>query len=408
MSPERTKKWTEPKANKQERKVAVVYYLSRNGQLDHPHFIEVSLSSSEGLYLRDVINRLNTLRGKGMAAMYTWSSKRSYKNGFVWHDLSENDFIYPAHGHEYILKGSELLKPCSNNTEPLETSSKEGSQSSSPEKPSNDVLNSSPAYPSFRKPHRRNPSWSSFDLNEYKVYKAEAMAETSFKAAADASTQTDEKRRKGRENLNRGVSTEEDNNNEVPFANFSSELCREEISPPPSSSSPSSDFKENPTETLESLIRSDFRTASREPEVQVDMVSNVKVGKASSVLMQLISCGSISVKDYGVNLLTHGKPKLAPRDSNQVRELEYVAESGRFNGVSLEDKEYFSGSVFESNKERGSDEMLQSLKRSSSYNADRCSKSEIGEREIEGGRAKCIPRKLKSGKREHNDAMHKV
>ena len=102
--------WTEPNR----RKVSVVYYLSRNGQLEHPHFIEVPLFSSEGLFLRgsadsrislfllhflgdpngsygfhfffflsysssshsDVINRLNNLRGKGMASMYCWSAKR--------------------------------------------------------------------------------------------------------------------------------------------------------------------------------------------------------------------------------------------------------------------------------------------------------------------------------------------
>lgn len=34
------------------RKVPVLYYLSRNGQLEHPHLIEVPLSSSHGLYLR--------------------------------------------------------------------------------------------------------------------------------------------------------------------------------------------------------------------------------------------------------------------------------------------------------------------------------------------------------------------
>ena len=34
---------------------------------------------------------------------------RSYKNGFVWHDLSENDRILPAHGNEFVLKGSELF-----------------------------------------------------------------------------------------------------------------------------------------------------------------------------------------------------------------------------------------------------------------------------------------------------------
>lgn len=35
---------------------------------------------------------------------------RSYKNGFVWHDLSEDDLILPAHGNEYVLKGSELFE----------------------------------------------------------------------------------------------------------------------------------------------------------------------------------------------------------------------------------------------------------------------------------------------------------
>lgn len=83
--------------------VSVVYYLSRNGHLQHPHFIQVPLSSSNGLYLRgiylvllhsiffdyfllipewilvfalDVMNRLNILRGNGMPYMYSWSSKR--------------------------------------------------------------------------------------------------------------------------------------------------------------------------------------------------------------------------------------------------------------------------------------------------------------------------------------------
>ena len=52
-SPERTKVWSEPKLKgSAERKVPVVYYLSRNGQLEHPHFMEVPLSSPEGLFLR--------------------------------------------------------------------------------------------------------------------------------------------------------------------------------------------------------------------------------------------------------------------------------------------------------------------------------------------------------------------
>lgn len=114
VSPGRAKVWTEKSPKYfQNRKVPVVYYLSRNRQLEHPHFIEVPLSSPEGLYLRgnseagatfffpffppprpssfpslvfhllrmrfvlaDVIDRLNVLRGRGMASMYSWSSKR--------------------------------------------------------------------------------------------------------------------------------------------------------------------------------------------------------------------------------------------------------------------------------------------------------------------------------------------
>ncbi|GMP88780.1 hypothetical protein CsSME_00040633 [Camellia sinensis var. sinensis] len=113
VSPERAKVWTERSPKYQQiRKVPVVYYLCRNRQLEHPHFIEVPLSSPDGLYLKDVIDRLNVLRGKGMAYMYSWSCKRSYKNGFVWHDLSEHDLIFPAHGSEYVLKGSELFQEC--------------------------------------------------------------------------------------------------------------------------------------------------------------------------------------------------------------------------------------------------------------------------------------------------------
>lgn len=37
---------------------------------------------------------------------------RSYKNGYVWNDLAENDIIYPAEGAEYVLKGSELIEGC--------------------------------------------------------------------------------------------------------------------------------------------------------------------------------------------------------------------------------------------------------------------------------------------------------
>ena len=33
-------------------RAAVVYYLYRNHHLEHPHFMEVTLASPQGLYLR--------------------------------------------------------------------------------------------------------------------------------------------------------------------------------------------------------------------------------------------------------------------------------------------------------------------------------------------------------------------
>ncbi|KAK9678633.1 hypothetical protein RND81_11G224400 [Saponaria officinalis] len=91
-------------------KVQVVYYLTRNGHLEHPHYIEVSHLVTQPLRLKDVIERLTLLRGKALPCQYSWSCKRSYKNGYVWNDLTENDAIYAADGSEYVLKGSELIQ----------------------------------------------------------------------------------------------------------------------------------------------------------------------------------------------------------------------------------------------------------------------------------------------------------
>ena len=61
VSPERAKVWTEksPKYH-QSLKVPVIYYLCRNRQLEHPHFMEVPLSSPDGLYLRGRLNNGKT------------------------------------------------------------------------------------------------------------------------------------------------------------------------------------------------------------------------------------------------------------------------------------------------------------------------------------------------------------
>ncbi|KAK9134324.1 hypothetical protein Syun_013654 [Stephania yunnanensis] len=45
-----------------------------------------------------------------MPSLYSWSCKRSYKNGFVWSHEEENDVIHQCEGAEYVLKGSGLIE----------------------------------------------------------------------------------------------------------------------------------------------------------------------------------------------------------------------------------------------------------------------------------------------------------
>ncbi|KAG5058330.1 hypothetical protein JHK86_013326 [Glycine max] len=112
-SPDRAKICRMNQKVKPFRKVQVVYYLSRNGLLEHPHFMELTLLSNQPLRLKDVFDRLMALRGSGMPLQYSWSSKRNYKSGYVWYDLGLKDIIHPAEGGEYVLKGSELVEGCS-------------------------------------------------------------------------------------------------------------------------------------------------------------------------------------------------------------------------------------------------------------------------------------------------------
>ncbi|XVE59018.1 hypothetical protein DITRI_Ditri05aG0010700 [Diplodiscus trichospermus] len=449
VSPERAKVWTEksPKYYQHNRKVPVVYYLCRNRQLEHPHFIEVPLSSPDGLYLRDVIERLNNLRGRGMASLYSWSCKRSYRNGFVWNDLSEDDLILPAHGNEYVLKGSELFEESSSDRfspvgnsirlqnlkqlpEPQSSSRSQDDSSSSSSmngkrtKHSQDDELSSPVYhptpgSSGASPESRygkNSSWGcSLSLTEYKVYKSDGLA--------DASTQTEENmsRPKTRETCTRGVSTDDgllepecntNFQNQVPntFLKDNSEICRNSVSPALSTSSASSSGGK--TETLESLIRADaskinsFRILEEE---EIRMPTNARL-KATSMLMQLISCGSISVKDHSFGLVPTYRPRFSHSKFSSplfpasvvLGDLDCLSENPRLMGLRLEDKEYFSGSLIETKMLRGDGNTT--LKRSSSYNADRTCKeldSAEDKEDLNSGHTKCIPRSIKSSLSKH-------
>ncbi|OIT19939.1 PREDICTED: protein UPSTREAM OF FLC-like [Nicotiana attenuata] len=271
ITPERNMIWIEPKP-KAFKTVPVIYYLCRNGQLEHPHFIEVPFSSSDGLYLIDVLNQLNLLRGKGMAYLFSWSCKRSYKNGYVWHDLSENELIHPTNGHDYVLKGSELL----------ETSMSSRFSEISRSDHLDENRDSSCSTTAIMR--RRNQSWSSFEnpRQEYSVvYKCESGREIAGKfnssAAADAATQTEEKQRNG------GGTVREQENKSV-------ELSREELSPPLSMDSSDGIDGGSGSKGVDQTAENEFSSGGRM--------------RASRVVMQLITCGSSTSVDCS---MTKGK-----------------------------------------------------------------------------------------------------
>ncbi|CAN0916480.1 Protein SOSEKI 3 [Linum grandiflorum] len=431
LSPDRAKVWTErsPKYH-QNRRVPVVYYLCRNRQLEHPHFIEVPISSPDGLYLRDVIEKLNVLRGRGMASMYSWSSKRSYKSGFVWHDLSEDDLILPAHGNEYVLKGSELFEDTNPDHSALVGTIKTKNPKQLPEPPSSrsqeDSSSSSSMYGKETKqsqeeeeedelspPARlacssslspesgvgKNSSWNgSLGLTEYKVYKSDRVVHTS--------TQTDEEVSKA-VTCTRGVSTDDGTLEKHENSSFS----------PPASTSGASNSSSGRTETLESLIRADankinsFRILEEE---DVRMSANPRL-KATNVLMQLISCGSVSVKDHSFGHIPTYKPRFShskygsPLLSSSILlgELESLSDHPRLMSMRLEDKEYFSGSLIES-KLLNEEAKRSTLKRSSSYNsASKSNPSKDTEESTSAVRSKCIPLPMKVSLSKHSPTSDK-
>ncbi|XP_073011800.1 protein SOSEKI 3-like [Typha latifolia] len=445
-SPERTKVWSEPPPKQpslhQGKRIPVVYYLCQNRRLEHPHFIEVPLSSPDGLYLRDVINRLNVLRGKGIASMYSWSCKRSYKNGFVWHDLSEDDLVLPARGNEYILKGSELLdrsppdqqhhglsspknenlkhqqEGCSSYSSspivikeakvsppaasPPISSLRENEQCCTPNSGS-----SGDCSPDIRERNAPSSGTSSPSLTEYKVYKPFV--------AHDVSTQTDDKGNKTLppEIRIKRVSTDDEPSdpefqehylNRTPRLKEWSEIV--EASPPPTSSSALSG---GTVDTLESLIRAEvskrnsFRTLAEE-EFYVPEGAKLK---APNLLMQLITCGAISVKGHrSIDLVPTYRPRftqmcypsqafsspMTPGDSDHISNTPRVTR--------LRPKaEYFSGSLLETKIQEGAGRRVPTLERSSSVSEDRTYRIPGLKRDTESSahsaNSKCLPQMIK-------------
>ncbi|RWW09660.1 hypothetical protein GW17_00026841 [Ensete ventricosum] len=316
-------------------RAAVVYYLSRNGHLEHPHFMEVPLSSSSsGLYLRGVcvcvcvganehsslwylVPELLCVLLLQMSSTVSMSSEdepcfaflrfRSYRNGYVWQDLSEDDFIHPVHGNEYVLKGTELLHLNS-------SSSSCGSQQLSLSSSTSSKCVQEDSAASFSR--RKQATMSSF-------YKSNTSAETTA-SSTDASTQTEEHNKQQRRAPVAEVKRRENSKSvTVAVKHVATELSRDEVSPPPSSSSP------------ETLIKADGRCIMAvRPEEKGWSVGGCFSGrvKASAVLMHLISCGSMSAKANGLSLM----PQYSGRRLDRAESMGHMPS---FRSMSLEEKE---------------------------------------------------------------------
>ncbi|KAI0500569.1 hypothetical protein KFK09_018783 [Dendrobium nobile] len=385
VSPERSKVWMEPSPKHQMQrqqggKVPVVYYLCKNRHLEHPHFIEVPLSSPLGLYLKDVINRLVVLRGKRMPKMYSWSCKRSYKNGFVWQDLSEDDLILPAHGNEYILKGSELLdqtppdrlQDTGNNSrlqkyvppqQDQSTCSRALEASSSYSSPVSTVREGkSPSPP----PHTTPPPQE--DDNPIPLHQS-SSPETSFPSfgecrafmlsgAQDASTQTEERgerREQEPSTQTTSFSTGDDLTNVIQhnLGTTSNDVIKKEISPSRTPSSASSGTK---IDTLESLIRAEVNKINSFRIIEEEELVPTKVKmKRTNALLQLLTCGSTFVKDHhSFGFIPTYKPRflkmsLGPTfpSSMTLRELDYMSGSSRVMRLGTERRTSFSRNLAE-------------------------------------------------------------
>ncbi|EOA20739.1 hypothetical protein CARUB_v10001062mg [Capsella rubella] len=360
------------------RRVQVVYYLTRNGHLEHPHFIEVISPVNQPLRLRDVMNRLTVLRGKCMTSQYAWSCKRSYKNGFVWNDLAANDVIYPSDCAEYVLKGSEIsdkFQEVHSLSGPIQ------------EAPKSRLLRSKP------KPQNRRTSYDESELyagaeeeeeeedGEYELYEEK----TSY-----TSSTTPQSR------CSRGVSTE---------------------------TIESTEQKPNLSKLTEqdSQVRSASSELTRsnpvvEPRRRVDVSTRVEDGDPvepgsgrGSIWLQMISCGHIATKYYAPSVTNPRQKEESLRKGvlckNIVKKtvvdderemIRFMSENPRFGNPQAEEKEYFSGSIVESaSQERVTVEP--SLRRSNSFKEERSKIVEMADEtkkkeERSMVKVKCIPR----------------
>ncbi|KAH9295894.1 hypothetical protein KI387_039482, partial [Taxus chinensis] len=375
---------------------------------------------------------------------------RSYKSGYVWNDLSEEDIICPADGVEYVLKGSELFEGCSekyqeatsnktSNTKHVSEGTMVTQSCVKSTVPKNRTLIESPAEnphetghklpiaqnvcasqpkvitreedignistrsepPHYRPRVEKKPPKSC--LREYKVLKCEAIETTVTLHGADAATQTSE-------DLRREEEGQEDELKESECTQNSTELSGGEESPRSSSSISSAAETHGEAQQTKQIKKT----------VRFEEPSIINQASSRFSLLQLISCGSLGVEDNNILMVpqkparhaggSQGQVPIDSRNKNQSHskvaadrtlgeELDCMAEDLRIAHAQSAEREYFSGSIVEMKTQRvkAESEGDPTLTKSSSYNAERGSKSELAgvaekERDESRTKTKCIPK----------------
>ncbi|XWS41537.1 hypothetical protein CRYUN_Cryun17cG0090200 [Craigia yunnanensis] len=370
-SPDRAKVCMHQKVVKTIRKVKVVYYLTRNGQLEHPHYMEVTHLVNQPLRLRDVMERLTALRGKGMPSLYSWSCKRSYKNGYVWNDLADNDIIPPSDGAEYVFKGSQLVDGCSERLQRLKISNR-GPHFQEPN------LQAKQKSPTFTLTRQRGAQEAERTAFEEQEFDEEEEEEEEYELDEEKTSYTSSTTPHSR--CSRGVSTDEledqETNSQGPQKTIS-ETAQQDSSLLSTSSILSE--KQNQSKNSTSKRFEDGDPLATEP-----------APSRNSVLLQLIACGNLAV-NKAKNVPSMKQPlvpynvvkkseklhrgvlyKSAVKVAEDDHMISCMSENPRFGNLQVEEKEYFSGSIVESmNSENRVVADQPVLKKSNSYNEER-------------------------------------
>ncbi|KAM7275069.1 hypothetical protein ACFE04_016935 [Oxalis oulophora] len=362
------------------------------------------------------MERLMVLRGKSMPSLYSWSCKRSYKNGYVWNDLAENDIIYPADGAEFVLKGSELLDACPVSTDRIQQTHVNNKQviihdqTNFQSKPKQQQLAS-------RRGHNNSTKYEEFyedDDEEQQEEEEEYYEDEEIKTSYTSSTD-----HQPHSHCSRGVSTDE----------LESSSTQKIVSTTTESATHS-----------DSSITSTIQTNSKNTSKRFE--DGEPTPGRNSVLLQLIACGGnlamskakstapVTNNKEIMNNDVDNKNVVTIKKSNNydlhkgvlcksalnrkvvvVEEedmmISCMSENPRFGNFQAEEKEYFSGSIVESMSQEDRVVAQQPmLKKSNSYNEERSNKVGLGveiietededEKKEKRAKGKCIPRKKSS------------